>query len=698
MELRIADTFQDSLLQLSENEQKAIRNAVYDLQGEETLPSVKFHRIACTKDKNFRSVNVDRNLHAVVHKTKKNVLLCFVGKQDQVRKWAEVRKIEKHPKTGAAQIVEIRDKVIDFPTPEAAPKKPGKKQIFSQFTEDNLLDYGVPEEWVKDVHNVTEDTLLELAGHLPQEAAEALLELATGGKPSAPAKGSDCEHDEGFSHPDAQRRFRLVSDEKELAQALNYPWEKWTVFLHPSQRKMVERDYRGPARISGSAGTGKTVVGLHRALYLGKTHGNSRVLVTTISDALANLINIKLERLVEPTSDLSRRVSVQSIKEVARAMWEPHHPHLKIAVGDEVDAALMEATYRLDESSFTKGFIRDEWDEVIDSRQISDWETYKNAARGGRKKRLSELQRERLWNVFAVALSILNGAGLRTWANVFYTLADLIKAGKCQNPYDYVVVDEAQDVGVPELRFLSVIGGKSADGLFFTGDLGQRIFQAPFSWAKEGVNIVGRTYTLKVNYRTSHQIRERADMLLPDHVSDLDGNVEDRKGTISVFSGPPPSVRFFRNSSEEVKAVAETIRDLQSQGLLNEEIGIFVRSPAQMARARAAVNAADADWKELGGKEVPGADQISISTMHLAKGFEYRAVIVMACDRDALPLQERVEEMSVADDVDMEEVYASERQLLYVAATRARDQLFFTGTQPGSEFLKPLEESLRNNP
>ncbi|MDF1812656.1 MAG: 3'-5' exonuclease [Verrucomicrobiales bacterium] len=691
MELRIADTFQDSLLQLSDNEQKAIRNTVYDLQGDKSLPSVKFHRIARSKDKNFRSVNVDRNLHAVVHKTKKNVLLCFVGKQDQVRKWAEVRKIEKHPRTGAAQIVELRDKVINFPTPEELPASPGKKYLFAKLTDDDLLGYGVPEEWINDVRSVTEDSLLELADHLPQEAAEALLEIATGGKPTVASNGNQPECDEGFSHPDAQRRFRLVSDEKELALALDYPWEKWTVFLHPSQRRIVERDYKGPARISGSAGTGKTVVGLHRALHLGRNNPAANILVTTISDALAHLIKIKLDRLVSPDSDLGMRITVKSIKEVARELWAPLHPDCKIAEGDEVDAALMEATYRLDESGFTKAFIHDEWDEVIDARQVSTWEEYKNAPRAGRKKRLSELQRDRLWKIFEETKSILNGAGLRTWSNVFYTLAEQLKTGECSNPFDFVVVDEAQDIGIPDLRFLGVVGGNRPDGLFFTGDLGQRIFQAPFSWSKEGVNIVGRTYTLKVNYRTSHQIRQRADMLLPDHVSDLDGNVEDRKGTISVFNGPPPSVRLFRNANEEIKAVADQIKKLQKQGLINEEIGIFVRSPSLMSRARAAVNAADADWRELGDTDEFTAGQISISTMHLAKGFEYRAVIVMACDRDAIPLQERVEEMSVSEEVDMEEVLASERQLLYVAATRARDQLFFTGTQPGSEFLKPME-------
>ena len=687
MELRIADTFQDSLAVLSDSEQKAIRNTVYDLQGDKTLPRVKFHRIARTKDKNFRSVRVDGNLQAVVHKTKQNVLLCFVGRQDQARRWAEIRKIEQHPRTGAAQIVELRDKVVDFPSPEQL-NRSGKPHLFADYSDDELLGYGVPKDWLADVKQVNEDTLLELSEHLPQEAAEALLELATGGKPIAASNSSRAA--DAFNHPDAQRRFRLVSDEKELSLALDYPWEKWTVFLHPSQRKIVERDYRGPARVSGSAGTGKTVVALHRAIVLAKKNPYANVLVTTISEALAHLIEVKLNRLVSPDSDLGRRILVRSISDIARELWQPHFPDRKIALGDEVSAALMEATYRLDESGFTKSFVRDEWDEIIDARQIRNWEDYRIASRSGRKRRLSELQRQRLWKVFAEARAILEKARLCTWAEAFYSIAEMINEGSCQNPFDFAVVDEAQDIGIPQLRFLASVGGARPDGLFFTGDLGQQIFQTPFSWNKEGVNIVGRTYTLKVNYRTSHQIRQRADLLLPEQVSDLDGNVEDRRGTISVFNGPPPSVRLFPNKEEEVKAVAETIRSLRRSGIFNEEIGLFVRSPSLLSRARAAVHAADAEWAELGGKEDAQPGRIAISTMHLAKGFEYRSVIVMACDRDALPLQERVEEMSVTGEADLEEVYATERQLLYVAATRARDQLFFTGTEPGSEFLKAL--------
>ena len=158
-----------------------------------------------------------------------------------------------------------------------------KPLLFADKSDDELLGYGVPAEWLDDVRKADEDSLLVLADHLPAEAAEALLELATGGKPrdgSQPAAPATTP----FEHPDAQRRFRVMTNVEELERALDFPWEKWTVFLHPEQRQWVERDYAGPARVSGSAGTGKTIVALHRAAYLARTHPEARVLLTTFSD------------------------------------------------------------------------------------------------------------------------------------------------------------------------------------------------------------------------------------------------------------------------------------------------------------------------------------------------------------------------------------------------------------------------------
>ena len=251
-------------------------------------------------------------------------------------------------------------------------------------------------------------------------------------------------------------------------------------------------------------------------------------------------------------------------------------------------------------------------------------------------------------------------------------------------PFEFAVVDEAQDVSVPQLRFLAALGAGRPNSLFFAGDLGQRIFQQPFSWKALGVDVRGRSSTLRINYRTSHQIRTQADRLLGPEVSDVDGNKEDRKGTISTFNGPPPDIMVLDTPEEEIKAVSQWLAARTKEGIVPHEIGVFVRSAAELDRARAAVESAKLPYKVLDDNVETTSGQASISTMHLAKGLEFRTVVVMACDDEVIPLQERIE--TVADDADLEEVYNTERHLLYVACTRARDHLLVTGVEPASEF------------
>jgi superfamily I DNA/RNA helicase len=257
-------------------------------------------------------------------------------------------------------------------------------------------------------------------------------------------------------------------------------------------------------------------------------------------------------------------------------------------------------------------------------------------------------------------------------------------------PYEALIIDEAQDIGVPELRFLAALAGDRSNSLFFAGDLGQRIFQPPFSWKSLGVDVRGRSHTLRINYRTSHQIRNQADRLLPAEVSDVDGNKEIRKGTISAFEGPDPTVLIAASESAEISAVAQWIKERVAAGVRAEEIGIFVRTSAQFSRAEAAAKQAGVPFC-LADDVEPKAGTLSIMTMHNAKGLEFRTVAVMACDDEVLPLQTRIE--SASDDSELEDVYDTERHLLYVACTRARDHLLVSGIEPASEFLDDLRST-----
>ena len=716
----IADTFTDSLSRLELAEQKLVKTTAFDLQLDPANSGPgsqgnRFHRIDHARDKQFWSVRVSSDIRLIVHRSNNALLLCYVDHHDKAYAWAERRKLEAHPTTGAAQMVEIRERVqeVTIPVYTAAPAEPHKTQtprpaavghatamkpVLAHVTKDQLLSYGVPVEWILDVQQANEDTLFDVSAHLPAEAAEALLELATGGTPKSappPAKTpGDLSPQNPFLHPDALRRFRIMDGAEALEQAFTYPWEKWTIFLHPTQRQLVDRDYGGPARVSGSAGTGKSIVALHRAVHIVRSQPESRVLLTTFSDTLAHALRTKLARLINSTPQLSDRVEVHALNAIGERLYarlcQRHAGSVQIANPARVRELLKEAIAANPGVSFRFAFLASEWDDVVDAWQLDSWDAYRDVKRLGRKTRLSEQQRRQIWTIMDSLRGKLAEAKLVTHASMFQALTSAL-AKSSVAPFDAVVVDECQDLSVTQLRFLAALGSGRTNGLFFAGDLGQRIFQLPFSWKALGVEVRGRAHTLRINYRTSHQIRQQADRLLGPEIADVDGNAEDRRGTQSVFNGPEPLICIHADEAAEQQAVAAWMRGLIKDGMVPGEIGVFVRSAAEVPRARAALEATGIPYVTLDERVVTVSGSASVGTMHLAKGLEFRAVAVMACDDEVLPSQQRIAD--VGDDADLEEIYHTERHLLYVACTRARERLMLSGVDPASEFLDDLQSS-----
>lgn len=720
MRFCIADSFTKALGKLNAQEQSAAKITVFDLQQDPSAPGLQFHRIDKSKDPNFWSIRSNRDVRVIVHKTAASFLICYVDHHDDAYKWAERRRIETHPKTGAAQIVEVRERVEEitlpvYTTPEPqvvvatdVPQEQILPPLFLDLSEEDLLGVGVPQDWVADVRQSSEDGFFEIADHIPAEAAEALLDYVATGMLRKPEEAAialalridfpDAQRQAappssafsplGLDHPDAQRRFRVLEDVEELERALEYPWDQWATFLHPSQRRVVEQDFGGPARISGSAGTGKTVVALHRAAAVLKKDRQAKVLLTTFSSPLANALEHKLRMLTGSSGTDGSNVTILPFQGVAYDLFTLAFGHTpRAASKEQVKAALEAAAKELEITGFTIRFLVSEWNNVVDAWQIDTLDAYRDVPRLGRKNRLGSKQRERVWPVFVRTRELLEAQGLNSWPGIFGKVTThYVK--RDHKPFTHIIVDEAQDLGVPELRMLAAIADQNLDALFFAGDLGQRIFQEPFSWKTLGIDIRGRSHTLRVNYRTSHQIRETVDRLLPPLIRDVDGNEEDRRGTVSVFNGPDPVVRVFDNSKQEIEGLALWIREAIEEDIEPDEIGIFVRSTNELSRARAVVKQASQTPLALSDRVDERNGRISIGTMHLAKGLEFKAVAVMACDDDILPLQERIE--TVADETELDEVYETERHLFYVACTRARDRLLVSGVQPASEFFADL--------
>ncbi|RFU14353.1 ATP-dependent helicase [Rhodobacteraceae bacterium W635] len=657
MTFRIADSFSDSLARLTAQEQKAAKTAAFDLQMSPDSPGLQMHRVDRARDKGFWTARVNRDIRLVLHKTGGDTLLAWVGHHDDAYAWAERRRLESHPRTGAMQIVEIRETVEEVVIQRYVEEAVRKPRLFEGEADDALLSWGVPEDWLDVVRDATDDTVLDIAGHLPAEAGEALLQAATGGRPqpTMPVEGAD-----PFAHPDAGRRFRVMENVDELRAALEAPWERWAVYLHPAQREYVDRDFNGPARVIGSAGTGKTVVALHRAVRLAQNPG-ARVLLTTFNSGLAEGLGRKMPLLAG--EDVRARITAKALGPLIAEVHAERFGPRGIASDDEIRALLQDGAAASD-ASFTADFLYDEWSLVVDAWDIRDLDTYRDLPRLGRKVRMPAARRDAAWAIFEGVRAALSAQGMKTEAQLAH---DLAESGAL--PFTHAVIDEAQDISVPELRLLGKALGSAENGLFFAGDIGQRIFRAPFPWAATGVEIRGRSRSLKVNYRTSHQIRRYSDDLLPETLVEPDGSEENRLGVTSVFDGAAPEVHSFATRADEVAAVNAWLESLLQSGVPSDDVVCLVRTSSLVA-------------------EIAPMLPIRVMSMHAAKGAEYRAVAVLALDQDMVPLEARL--LSANDEARLDEIINTERHLLYVAASRARDHLWLSGVAPVSDFLQDL--------
>lgn len=686
--LELARTFHRSLDRLSGPEQAVAKQVVFDYMADPSRPGLSLHRVDRARDKRFWTIRADRDLRVVVLKDGARSLFCWVGHHDEAYRWAENRRFEVHPVTGAAQIVELVEvvreeiRVVERTVARRAPEKP---PLFAGEDDAYLLSLGVPEDFVALAKAVrSEDDLLALCERLPEEAAEALLDLHTGGRPAPAPVVAVGDFAMALQHPDARRRFWTTTDEADVARALERPWAEWLVFLHPSQRGAVERNFNGPARVSGGAGTGKSVVAMHRAAELARAAPGGRLMLTTYSKTLAARLSDGMDALLGVASPERGRVEVSHLHAYALA----HVSRIAkptVADGAYIDHLLKEAGRGL-EPPFDFAFLRAEWDAVVDFWGLDSFEAYRDVARTGRGLALSPRQRRRLWDVFAAVRQGLAARGMLTFGEVCDALRARIEADGVQ-PFRHVVVDEAQDLGPRELRLVAALAVPGPRALFFAGDVGQRIFRWPFSWLGAGVDVRGRAQRLKVNYRTTAEIRRFSDRLLPGRIAEVDGELEER-GALSVLRGQNPELKPAADLQGEIETLQDWLHRARADGIAPGEIAVLGRTRRAIdERATPALARLGLSGAWLSPDQDTGSDSITLGTLHAAKGLEFRAVAVVACDDGQLPLAAAL--VAETDPEARRIVEDRELSLFYVGCTRARDRLLVTWSGTPSRFLAP---------
>jgi mRNA-degrading endonuclease RelE of RelBE toxin-antitoxin system len=694
----------EQLSRLSLQKRRRVSEFIRKFQENPTAPGINFERLKGARNDNVYTVRIDRDYRAIVLRPRKGNahILAWVDNHDEAMEWACRRDFGVNPRTGVLQITNVveAEQVVREGDGSKAWDRVDNRQLLAAIDDETLLDCGVPELLLPTVRRLeTVEQLERLQPHISPEVYEALYGLAAGLTveeilaeviaPDHPIDPDDLEA--ALDNKQSRRRFTLIEDAKELDAILNAPLEKWRVFLHPSQEAFVSRHFSGPARVSGGPGTGKTVVALHRARYLAKHHlaPGERLLFTTYTANLAESIADSFMSLINYDEELASRVEIAHIHQWAKRFLEEHGRTLKIASDAMLQECWKEAWEEVHDLIWVPAFCRDEWESVVCHEGITERSEYLRVSRVGRGKGLGRRERADLWKIFKAFQASKARRGVSEWYELVTEALAILESGQVPPPFRSIIVDEAQDMDNCVYRLLRAAVPRGPNDLFIVGDPHQRIYGRPVVLSQCGIEVRGRARRLRINYRTTEEIRRwSVDLLGGESTDDLDGGEETLRGYQSLFNGPAPCIRHFSSRIEENDYVCSSLEDLL-RTQKPESVCIMARTNNLVQRYAEELKRRGLPCQIIGrSSEEPQPGKIHIGTMHRLKGLEYPIVFIIAANDNVIPHRRAMD--SGIDGVGYSEALRKERNLLFVSATRARERLTITSYGKQSPFLQEL--------
>lgn len=699
----ISSDFLDSFARLPRKAQAKTSAFIVKFKNDPLSGGINYEKIN-SADKNLYSVRIDSTYRGIVMREKDMgvYLLLWVDHHDEAYDWARRRKVAVNPSTGTLQVYEtVASGVIEQPI------APG---IFASVSDEELTKLGVPAELLEYVKSLIDaEAFYQSKGILPADAFENLAWIENGIPVNEvidmvqetlnndePVAGQNVAA--ALSRPDSLRSFVVVEGEDELFQILSAPLEKWRVFLHPSQRKLVKRDYNGPARVLGSAGTGKTVVAMHRAKYLASSlteslfppSGNKqRVLFTTFSSTLSSDISLNLQKIC--SKEELRHIDVINLDSWVSRFLRENGMDFKIqyeesALEDIWSEAISDSNTTLD---FDPSFYADEWSRVILAQDSEDLPGYARAKRVGRGVRLNRRQRMEVWDVIEKYRQIMKTRRLR---DVDFAMAECVSLVKHLNPdglYEHIVVDEGQDFSSPAFRLIKALAGpEHSNDIFIVGDSRQRIYRRIAILSQCGIRIVGRSSILRINYRTTEEIRRRAIAVLDGIGFDnLDGGADEDARAQSLLHGQDPKIIGFNNSDDEFESITEEINQLSSNGVDFKDICIVARTNKRLGEYSRFLENRPIPVCELKARKPDDRkiEGIRLASMHRVKGLEFDHVFIIDASDGVLP--PKAATLKARREESESQLLQSEKSLLYVAMTRAKKSVSISYIGKRSQLL-----------
>lgn len=674
---------QDFLLNLSKlpsGVQSRVMKWAIKFQADPKSPGINYENIHASADANMKSVRIDGDWRGIVFKPNQGevYVLLHVNKHDEAYRWAERRKLIINPVTGAMQMVQVEEAVTvaaDLPKQVDAKAVP----ITQDVTDNELISLGVPPEMIARVrlacHESDVDDLQDL---LPVEAYEGLFLLAAGDTASQILASRETRIDQtidtqnfevALQTPESQSRFVVVDDDAMVA-IMNAPLAQWRVFLHPTQNKLASGDRSGPVRVLGGAGTGKTVVAIHRAKWLAenRTLEKQKVLFTTFTKNLALDIEDNLKTLCSKST--LDKLEVRNLDSWVHGFMRSRKLEHRIVYGRKEEGAKQAWQVALTQKDVSvdlpDSFYENELEQVVLAHGVTSKDEYRTVRRTGRGVVLSRAKRDAVWPVFEEYRGQLASRKLKEVDDAYRDVATLLvqemSEGKTAATYSAIVIDETQDLGPQALRLLRAMIASKPNDLFFVGDGHQRIYpRNRAAMSKCGIDIRGRSKKLYLNYRTTDEIRKQAVAMLEGcEIDDLDDGHDETKRYKSLSHGPVPLVLNLSSNEEVMEKSLALVREWGT-GSNPESVG----STCVIAESKKTRDAVAKYFQTNGLKssvidENQNAnlnhDSIYFSTMHRAKGLEFDRVVVLA------------PKSYLGDPLDTD----SKRKLIYVALTRAK--------------------------
>lgn len=689
IKLALGADFLTAFSRIPQKQQKKVREFLDKFTENPDAATHNYEKIQNARDENLRSVRIDQNYRGIVLKPERGdvYVLLWVDKHDDAYDWAMRRSCLIHPETGTMQVVLTEEAAEESMVQSAPPESPPAAEVspaplFETFSDEDLISLGVPPTLLGHVRDARADSDVDrLEKILPREAFEAVFMLAAGyavdearaelGMVSQPTAIDTTDFASAIERTSTKRQFVVITDATEMEKILAAPLEQWRIFLHPSQRRLVEMRAGGPARVLGSAGTGKTVVAMHRTAWLVRhaCQPGQKILFTTFTRNLATDIGWNLKKMC--SRDEWEQIEVVNLDAWVKRFLEKQGFPMKLTFEDPSASELWPKAIEVGGAgtAFSADFIRGEWDNVVQAHGIEDEQGYLKASRIGRARRLGRSERVQLWPIFAEYRALLSEKGLGEPTDAFRAAARLIAERKLSFPYRSVVVDEAQDFGNEAFRLVRALVPAGPDDIFIVGDAHQRIYGHQVVLSRCGIDIRGRGRKLRINYRTTEEVKRWAMGLLAGlSFDDLDAGEDKMDGVRSLTHGEDPIVVTKPTKAAAAEAIAGHIKALLGdEANRPESICVIARTHRDLADYRALLQPVCPKMHEI---KTEVADDSSVAgvrlaTIHRVKGLEFDHVIIAEDPGAASKGSEQ-----------------QHRVLMYVAATRCRKSLFVCRVGP----------------